>query len=392
MKKIIVAPDSFKGSLTSAEVADAVERGIKDVFPQWNVVKAGVADGGEGTVEAIVKAVGGDMYAASVTDPLGRPVKAAYGIVRSGGVKTAVMEMLPPADCPLLLPDELNPWITSTYGTGEMISDALNRGCRKFLVGIGGSATNDAGTGMLSALGVRFLDSRGQRLKGCGRDLESIARIDMSSLMPAAPGSPNLSWLAMSTPPFADRTGNPRVFAPQKGADPQTAEALDRGMRSFARVIAEQFQTDIVPLSGAGAAGGLGGAFKAFLNARLTAGIEMVLDAIAFDSLLEGADLVITGEGRMERQTAAGKTAAGVLRHAARKGIPVIAIGGSVAMCRELKEMGFIGIYSIINAPVSLEQAMRQDWATARIRCTVEQILTTMKHCAGTLLFQKGGD
>ena len=163
-------------------------------------------------------------------------------------------------------------------------------------------------------------------------------------------------------------------------------------MRSFAQVIAGQFQTDIVPLSGAGAAGGLGGAFKAFLNARLTAGIEMVLDAIAFDSLLEGADLVITGEGRIDAQTAAGKTAAGLLRHAARKGIPVIAIGGSVAMCRELKEMGFIGIYSIINAPVSLEQAMRQDWATARIRCTVEQILTTMKHCAGTLLFQKGGD
>lgn len=186
MKKIVVAPDSFKGSLTSAEVADAVERGIKDVFPQCNVVKAGVADGGEGTVEAIVKAVGGAMYAASVTDPLGRPVKATYGIVRSGGVKTAVMEMSAASGLPLLLPDELNPWITSTYGTGEMISDALNRGCRKFLVGIGGSATNDAGTGMLSALGVRFLDSSGQRLKGCGKDLESIARIDMSSLIPAA--------------------------------------------------------------------------------------------------------------------------------------------------------------------------------------------------------------
>lgn len=391
MKKIVVAPDSFKGSLTSAEVADAVERGIKDVFPQCNVVKAGVADGGEGTVEAIVKAVGGDMYAASVTDPLGRPVKAAYGIVRSGGVKTAVMEMSAASGLPLLLPDELNPWITSTYGTGEMISDALNRGCRKFLVGIGGSATNDAGTGMLSALGVRFLDSSGQRLKGCGRDLESIARIDMSSLMPAARESEFIVACDVNTP-FCGPDGAARVFAPQKGADPQTAEALDRGMRSFARVIAEQFQTDIVPLSGAGAAGGLGGAFKAFLNARLTAGIEMVLDAIAFDSLLEGADLVITGEGRIDAQTAAGKTAAGVLRHAARKGIPVIAIGGSVAMCRELKEMGFIGIYSIINAPVSLEQAMRQDWATVRIRCTVEQILTTMKHCAGTLLFQKGGD
>ena len=200
MKKIVVAPDSFKGSLTSAEVADAVERGIKDVFPQCNVVKAGVADGGEGTVEAIVKAVGGAMYAASVTDPLGRPVKATYGIVRSGGVKTAVMEMSAASGLPLLLPDELNPWITSTYGTGEMISDALNRGCRKFLVGIGGSATNDAGTGMLSALGVRFLDSSGQRLKGCGRDLESIARIDMSSLIPAARESEFIVACDVNTP------------------------------------------------------------------------------------------------------------------------------------------------------------------------------------------------
>lgn len=215
MKKIVVAPDSFKGSLTSAEVADAVERGIKDVFPQCNVVKAGVADGGEGTVEAIVKAVGGAMYTASVTDPLGRPVKAAYGIVRSGGVKTAVMEMSAASGLPLLLPDELNPWITSTYGTGEMISDALNRGCRKFLVGIGGSATNDAGTGMLSALGVRFLDSRGQRLKGCGRDLESIVRIDMSSLMPAARESEFIVACDVNTP-FADRTERPVSLLPKR--------------------------------------------------------------------------------------------------------------------------------------------------------------------------------
>ena len=159
------------------------------------------------------------MYAASVTDPLGRPVKAAYGIVRSGGVKTAVMEMSAASGLPLLLPDELNPWITSTYATGEMISDALNRGCRKFLVGIGGSATNDAGTGMLSALGVRFLDSRGQRLKGCGRDLESIARIDMSSLMPAARESEFIVACDVNTP-FADRTERPVSLLPQKGADP----------------------------------------------------------------------------------------------------------------------------------------------------------------------------
>ena len=156
MKKIIVASDSFKGSLTSIEVANAVEIGIKNVFPQCNVIKTNVADGGEGTVEAIIKSLGGDLYTTAVTDPLGRPIEAEYGVVNLNGVKTAVIEMSSASGLPLLLPDEQNPWITSTYGTGEMILDALNRGCRKFLVGIGGSATNDAGTGMLSALGVKF--------------------------------------------------------------------------------------------------------------------------------------------------------------------------------------------------------------------------------------------
>jgi len=363
MKKIIVASDSFKGSLTSIEVANAVEIGIKNVFPQCNVIKTNVADGGEGTVEAIIKSLGGDLYTTAVTDPLGRPIEAEYGVVNLNGVKTAVIEMSSASGLPLLLPDEQNPWITSTYGTGEMILDALNRGCRKFLVGIGGSATNDAGTGMLSALGVKFFDSQGLRLKGCGKDLKSIAQIDMSSLVPEARKSEFIVACDVNTP-FCGLNGAAHVFAPQKGADPQMVKALDDGMYSFAKIIAEQFQKDIIPLSGAGAAGGLGGAFKAFLNARLTKGIEMVLDAIGFDSILEGADLVITGEGRIDFQTATGKTAAGILRHAKQKGIPTLAIGGSVEICQELKEMGFIGIYSIINTPISLEKAMQKDSAT----------------------------
>ena len=379
MKKIIVASDSFKGSLTSIEVANAVEIGIKNVFPQCNVIKTNVADGGEGTVEAIIKSLGGDLYTTAVTDPLGRPIEAEYGVVNLNGVKTAVIEMSSASGLPLLLPDEQNPWITSTYGTGEMILDALNRGCRKFLVGIGGSATNDAGTGMLSALGVKFFDSQGQRLKGCGKDLKSIAQIDMSSLVPEARKSEFIVACDVNTP-FCGLNGAAHVFAPQKGADPQMVKALDDGMYSFAKIIAEQFQKDIIPLSGAGAAGGLGGAFKAFLNARLTKGIEMVLDAIGFDSILEGADLVITGEGRIDFQTATGKTAAGILRHAKQKGIPTLAIGGSVEICQELKEMGFIGIYSIINTPISLEKAMQKDSATANMQSTVEQILTTIKY------------
>lgn len=379
MKKIVVASDSFKGSLTSFEVAAAVEAGIRNVFPQCTVVKANVADGGEGTVDAIVKALGGYIHTTAVADPLGRQIEAAYGIVTLNGVQTAIIEMSTASGLPLLHPDERNPWVTSTYGTGELIRDALRKGCRKFLVGIGGSATNDAGTGMLSALGARFLDSRGQQLKGCGAALKSIARIDLSSLMPEARRSEFIVACDVNTP-FCGPDGAAYVFAPQKGADPQMTTALDEGMCSFARIIAGQFGKDITSLRGAGAAGGLGGAFNAFLNAGLTPGIEMVLDAIGFDSMLEGADLVITGEGKIDSQTATGKTAAGVLRHAGRKGIPTLAIGGSVELCRELREMGFIGIYSIINAPVSLEKAMQKDWASTNIQWTVEQILTTLKH------------
>ena len=226
---------------------------------------------------------------------------------------------------------------------------------------------------------MKFFDSQGLRLKGCGKDLKSIAQIDMSSLVPEARKSEFIVACDVNTP-FCGLNGAAHVFAPQKGADPQMVKALDDGMYSFAKIIAEQFQKDIIPLSGAGAAGGLGGAFKAFLNARLTKGIEMVLDAIGFDSILEGADLVITGEGRIDFQTATGKTAAGILRHAKQKGIPTLAIGGSVEICQELKEMGFIGIYSIINTPISLEKAMQKDSATANMQSTVEQILTTIKY------------
>ena len=361
MKNIIIASDSFKGSLTSAEVADAAEKGIRRVFPQCNVIKADVADGGEGTVKAIVKAAGGHLHTVVVSDPLGRPVNATYGVTEQEGIKTAIIEMSAASGLLHLLPEERNPRITSTYGTGEIILNALKRGCRRFLIGIGGSATNDAGTGMLSALGVKFFDDLGRVLKGSGDDLGQIARIDMSSLIPEAQVSEFIIACDVDTP-FCGPEGATYVFAPQKGATLPMIEALDKGMFSFAKVIADKFKIDIVPINGAGAAGGLGGAFKAFFNANLTKGIEMVLNAISFDSMIQDADLVITGEGRIDFQTAKGKTAAGVLQHAQRLGIPTIAIGGSVEICPELKSMGFAGIYSIIHTPVSLEKAMQKVW------------------------------
>lgn len=378
MKNIIIASDSFKGSLTSAEVADAAEKGIRRVFPQCNVIKADVADGGEGTVKAIVKAAGGHLHTVVVSDPLGRPVNATYGVTEQEGIKTAIIEMSAASGLLHLLPEERNPRITSTYGTGEIILNALKRGCRRFLIGIGGSATNDAGTGMLSALGVKFFDDLGRVLKGSGDDLGQIARIDMSSLIPEAQVSEFIIACDVDTP-FCGPEGAAYVFAPQKGATLPMIEALDKGMFSFAKVIADKFKIDIVPTNGTGAAGGLGGAFKAFFNANLTKGIEMVLNAISFDSMIQDADLVITGEGRIDFQTAKGKTAAGVLQHAQRLGIPTIAIGGSVEICPELKSMGFAGIYSIIHTPVSLEKAMQKDFASKSISRTIEQILTTIK-------------
>jgi len=378
MKKIVIASDSFKGSLTSMEVSVAAEKGIRNVFPDCDVVKVDVADGGEGTVEAVVNALGGYKRTALVADPLGRPINATYGIIEQNGIKTAILEMSAASGLPHLLPDEWNPWLTSTYGTGEMILDALNQGCRRFLIGIGGSATNDAGTGMLSALGVKFFNASGKQLKGSGGDLELITRIDMSFLLPEVQESEFIVACDVDTP-FCGPDGAAYVFAPQKGASTQMVEELDKGMFSFAKVIDHTFGIDIIPVKGAGAAGGLGGAFKAFLNATLTKGIEMVLDAISFDSILQGADLVITGEGRVDFQTTKGKTAAGVLRHAQSFEIPVVAIGGSIEICPELTTMGFAGIYSIIHAPVSLEQAMQRDFSSTNISHTIEQILITVK-------------
>lgn len=377
MDKIIVASDSFKGSLTSMEVAEAAERGIRNVFPQCEVCKVEVADGGEGTAGVLVNALGGYMRTVKVSDPLGRPIEATYGILDRDGAKTAVMEMSAASGLPLLLPEERNPWETFTYGTGEMIRDAIVQGCRKFLIGIGGSATNDAGTGMLSALGVKFFDSSGRLLKGSGGDLKQIVRIDTSSLLPEVRSSEFVVACDVDTP-FCGPQGAAYVFAPQKGATPPMVEALDEGMLSFAKLVAGSLGADIVSEKGAGAAGGLGGALKAFLSATLVRGIEMVLDVLSFDAVIQDADLIITGEGRVDAQTPKGKTPAGVLQHAQRFGIPVLLLGGSVEMCPELEEMGFAGIYPVTDAAVSLEQAMQKEFASANVTRTVEMVLRTL--------------
>ena len=369
--KIVIASDSFKGSMSSLDVATAATAGVIDVYPDSEIVSVNVADGGEGTVEAIVDALGGEIVKVQVSDPLGREIETCYGIAG----ETAILEMAAASGLPLLAVEERNPWATSTLGTGEMIMDAIARGCRKFLVGIGGSATNDAGIGMLQAMGFRFYDANGELItQGCGGVLGSIAHID-DSLVSAAIKESQFTVACDVDTPFCGPEGAAPVFAPQKGADDEMVKRLDEGMASFAKVIAEKYAIDIVPVAGSGAAGGMGGAFRAFLGATLKKGIDMVLDAIDFDTTIQGANLVITGEGKVDFQTAKGKTAAGVLNRAKQQHIPVVAIGGCVEMCDSLVQMGFAGIYPILEEKVPLEIAMQRDFAMNNVRKTVARIV-----------------
>ena len=369
--KIVIASDSFKGSMSSLDVATAAGAGVIEVYPDSEIVSVNVADGGEGTVEAIVDALGGEIVKVQVSDPLGRKIETSYGIAG----ETAILEMAAASGLPLLTVEERNPWATSTLGTGEMIMDAIARGCRKFLVGIGGSATNDAGVGMLQAMGFRFYDANGELItQGCGGMLGSIARID-DSLVSAAVKESQFTVACDVDTPFCGPEGAAPVFAPQKGADAEMVKRLDEGMASFAKVITEKYAIDIVPVAGAGAAGGMGGAFRAFLGATLKKGIDMVLDAIDFDTTIQGANLVITGEGKVDFQTAKGKTAAGVLNRAKQQHIPVVAIGGCVEMCDSLVQMGFAGIYPILEEKVPLEIAMQRDFAMNNVRKTVARIV-----------------
>lgn len=371
--KIVVASDSFKGSLSSLEVADAAAKAINECIPGCCVEKVEVADGGEGTMEALHRTLGGVKVAVEVCDPLGRAITASY-VKLADGV-TAVLEMAVASGLPLLAPQERNPMKTSTYGTGQLIADALRKGCRKFLIGIGGSATNDAGMGMLEALGVRFLDVEGNLLHGSGESLEKVEDIDLSGVCAGLAESEFIIACDVDAPLYGPK-GAACVFAPQKGADAEMVAMLNDGLEHFSSVIRRVTGKDVSDIPGAGAAGGLGGGFVAFLPARLERGIEMVLDAISFDERIRGASLIITGEGRVDFQTLTGKTPYGILKRARRQGIPVVAIGGSVALGEiETSEAGFAGVYAVTPSDMPLEEAMKPETAVRNIYDTVKNIL-----------------
>lgn len=377
LNKIVVAPDSFKGSLSSSEVVDICCEAIRDVFQDAEIVGLPIADGGEGTVEVLTDSFGGDRVETEVENPVGKKIVARYLLSSDG--REAVMEMAQASGLCLLSPEERDPLLASTYGVGEMIMDAVDRGCRKIFMGIGGSATNDGGMGMLRALGFRFFDKDGKELQGRGMDLEKVVRIDSSDINRGIRGVEFVVACDVDNPLVGER-GASFVFAPQKGADHSMVLRLDRGMRNFAEVIKRELGMDVGSMPGAGAAGGLGGAFAAFLGGRLRSGIDMVLDAVGFDEKVKGADLILTGEGSIDRQSLMGKVLSGVLKRAKNQNVPLVAVSGQVKDSEELNMAGFAAVFPIENGPVSLETAMSKPYASTNLKRTIRQILLLLKN------------
>lgn len=374
MKRVVVASDSFKGCLTSLQVADAVEAGVKSVYPSCEVVKLSVADGGEGTVQALSDAMNGEIVSILVKDPLGREVSASYAMIREK--ETAVIEVSAASGLTLLSPQERNPLAASSYGSGQIISDALSRGCRNFLMCIGGSAVNDAGMGMLSALGFRFLDEEGNRLEGSGADMSEVCDVDLSQVDPAL-GEAVFTVACDVDSPFCGTQGAAYVFAPQKGASPEQVKILDEGMSHFASVMKKLTGIDVINIPGAGAAGGIGGAMASFLGAELKSGAEMVLDVVRFDEVLSDTDMVITGEGCLDGQTMTGKLPYCVAQRSAKADVPVAAVCGRA----EVDECQYFGaIIPVAPAAMPLNEAMIPSVASENIKKAVASFLHDRLH------------
>lgn len=360
--KIIVAPDKFKGSLTAEEAAAAIARGVRRVLPRAEILQVPVADGGEGTMRALVKAARGRVVRRKVVGPLGDTVTASFGILGEKKFpRTAVIEMAEASGLHLVPPAKRNPLITTTYGTGQLIRAAIALGCKKIIVAIGGSATNDAGAGMAQALGWQLLDAQGNQIGFGGGALKNLSRIEPPKSQVSGFRPPPSILVACDVQnPLYGKHGAAYVYAPQKGATPAMVRELDNGLRHFAKIVRRDLGKELAHFAGAGAAGGLGAGLVAFLNAKLQSGVELVLDTIRFDEILRGADLVITGEGKIDSQTAHGKTPWGVASAAKRHHIPVIAFGGSIPVRPSRKLWThFEAILPIASQSVPTDYSMR---------------------------------
>lgn len=354
-KRIVLAVDSFKGSASSLEIESYIEIGIKEILPEAECVKIPIADGGEGTVEAIVTARDGVYREVAVQDPLGRPVTARYGLLQNG---VAVLEMSTASGITLVTAEERNPLLASTYGTGQMILDALEQGCKEIFMGIGGSATNDGGLGMAMALGVRFLDEEGQALPAEALSLERIATIDMSGLDERVKQT-KFTILCDVDNPLCGPNGASYIYGGQKGADEAMKARLDAALAHYAAVLKDQLGQDIIDVPGAGAAGGLGAGMMVFTQAHTMRGIDAVLALVKMDCQIAKADLVVTGEGCMDNQTAFGKAPVGIALLGQKHQVPVVAVVGGIAQGTEaVYEKGISLVFDIVNQPMVLDEAI----------------------------------
>ena len=371
MRKFVLAIDSFKGSLTSIEAEVAAREGILRVYPRAETLCIPIADGGEGMLDAL-STLGGQEIHLRVQGPLNDQVEARYLITADG--QTAYIEMASASGLTLVPENLRNPLQTTTRGTGELMRDALDRGCRRLVIGLGGSATNDGGMGMFSALGIRFLDRQGKELEGRGMDMTATVRIDTSLAHPALKTARCTAACDVRNP-FDGPQGAAFIFAPQKGATPDDVQLLDQGLHHLAQLYRQTTGIDIATLPGAGAAGGLGGALAAFLHADLRPGISLLLEANGFQDKIKGADLIITGEGRADRQTLMGKVPAGVLNESRQTGIPVVLIAGQIADEEELHAAGFYHVCATTPKDMPLRVAMQKHTAQENIRQAMEQLL-----------------
>lgn len=374
--KVVIAMDSFKGSISSTEANKAVSIGIRDVYPEVEIISIPLADGGEGTVEALIQATNGMRVIKEVVGPLGQKVLATYGILPD---KTAVIEIAEACGLPLVDLDKRNPLLTTTYGVGELIQSAIEKGCRQFVIGLGGSSTNDAGIGMLQALGFRFLDENNNEVGMGGQVLSHIKRIDLSSVIPELENCTFKIACDVSNPLYGSN-GAAYIYGPQKGADMEMVILLDRGLQNFAHIVQRDLNIDIATIPGSGAAGGLGAAFFGLLKGSLESGIQLVLETAKVHDKIQGANFIITGEGRVDGQSKMGKTLSGIGQLGLEHHIPVIALVGSVSQdTNELSIPGVTACFSVINEPMTLTSAMDRDVAFKNLQLTSSQVFKVVK-------------
>ena len=355
--KILIAPDSFKESLSAVEVAECIEQGIKNYRPDIECIKIPLADGGEGTVETILHAIGGEKIPLRVKDPLLREIDSYWGLLPDK--ETAILEMATASGLELVSPSERNPMITSTFGTGQLIQSALDRNCRTIYIGIGGSATNDGGAGMAKALGARFMDKKGREVNDGGTYLSNIHHIDLSQFDHRV-SKCEIIVISDVQNPMCGENGASYIYGPQKGADPEMVKKLDFNLQHFGELLEKKFNKKIITIAGAGAAGGLGAGLVAFCNADIQPGFETFSEITKIEDYIQEADLILTGEGKLDYQTKFGKVPYGIAQLSRKYNKPVIGIAGSLGEgYEELYEYGFQSIISIMEGPITLEEAIK---------------------------------